>query len=502
MDNKNQEKLTGIRKLLFPVYKSEFKKVIPMGMIYLGLIFVYTLTRLSKDMFMMSIGDAEVLSAAKVIVSFFAIAAAVLYGKISHRFSTNSAFIICLIPFLLFFTFFGIASNYTHIFHMSPSTSNYLISKFPYLKLLILSFGNWMYLFYYIFSELFASIIITASFWQFANSYTSFEEKKRFYPFYSGLCAQVSTYLAGEIFIYIGSLIKNTNNKFFCSLISSGSIFVGGVISLVSILYIGRSVSSINSSSNKSQKKNKSMGIKEIFHHLKEHPNVILASLLVVFYGICASSMELFWKKQVSKIYPVSTGEYAMFMGRYQKCIAGASILMGFLATHILKSFSWLFCAMVTPAIALISSFFLFGLVVLQKPIMLLGIFSGYNMIKISVIVGFIGLVFYKIVKYNFYDVTSEMYFGIQPQKEAQYAKVLQSIFSRPSKGIMNILFFILLSTPNVTVDSLSFFSWPICVIFCIIWIYVILRMNEEIILVEEQQKIKKENESNEDIKK
>lgn len=489
MENQDQETITGLRKLLFPVYRNEFKKVIPIGVMYLGLILIYTITRLAKDMFMMGVGDAEVLSAAKIIVGFIAIGAAILHGKISRFFSRTNAFLVTFSPFLVFYLFFGFASRYTHIFHMSTETINYLISRFPYFKLLIISFGHWMYLCYYVFSELFAVIMITATFWQFANYYTSFDEKKRFYPFYSGVCAQIGTYGAGEVVIQVGKLIKNTNNGFLSSILLSGFVLLGGVVTLLAMWYLAKNVQPVVNVNNDSGKKNKQKGsIKEIFIRLKNNPNVILACFLVVFYGLCASSMELFWKKQVGKVYPVSTGEYSIFMGRYQQCIAICSIVMGFVATNILQRFNWLFSALVTPIIVLLSSSSLFGFIILQKSLMSLSIFSSLNIIKISVIIGFIGLCLYKCVKYTFYDPTLEMYLGNKSQEVIFDAKSLQSLLGRSGKSTTAAVQFAILCVPGMNLDRLAFVLWPICLIVAIMWIYSIISINKEVKLMENEK--------------
>ena len=82
----------GIRKTLWPIYKFELKKFLPMGFMMIFILFVYTLCRDLKDTLLQTRipnVDTEIISNAKIFgVIPFSIIFTIVFMKLSNKYST------------------------------------------------------------------------------------------------------------------------------------------------------------------------------------------------------------------------------------------------------------------------------------------------------------------------------------------------------------------------------------------------------------------------------
>lgn len=494
MNNQNsQESFSWLRKTFFPVHIREIPKVLPFAIMFCGIIFSYTLARQAKDWLILGLGGSHLFSSAKIFVMIAGFIFGFLHKQITSNNSHYKAFLKSFLPFFIFFLIFPYLYKYLHVIQMSPETIQNLSAKIPLLRHFIAIIGNWAVSLYYIMSEMFGTFMLGATFWQLANFYSTHEEAKRFYPFYS-LIAQFGGYLSGTAFKYIGSVVKVTNQAYGIFLITV-ILTISGIIIISAATYFFQVTLKmpefqIDSSQNKNKKKKHKLGIVEMFKNLAKNPNFILVCLLTVWYGICATSMETFWKGKVKDLYGIGA-EYMNFYGSYIQYTSITSLFINILGGSLIRLLPWLVPAIITPIVLLLAAFFLFGVNVEFISKVLQNLFN-LEPLYLCVIIGAASLIFFKAAKYILFDPTKELFIRNQSEENAIEIKALETSVARLGKGGSAVIQSIILSIPGMTMDGMAPILWILTTIMGIIWVFSILRLNKDMVIVEKEANKKK----------
>lgn len=478
------------RRTFFPIHMHEIQKVIPFAIIFCGIVFTYTVCRQLKDYLMVGAGGASVIPPAKVLVMLAGVLFGFLHSKITHKYSHYHAFLISFLPFMVFFILFSIFFQHIHYVHMHPDTIIIWSKKLPALKYFIIIFGNWVYCLNYIFSEMIGTLMLGATFWQLANFYSSYDEKKRFYAFYA-LFAQIGSYGAGFLMEKIGLFIKQTGKLNEGVAIITLSLFITALTIVAAVTYFFK-VTLKNplyaadiANNDKKKHKKKVTNWKESVQNLKDHPTLILVCLLTVWYGICSTSMETFWKGKVSELYGK---DMMIFMGQYYQITSIATFLFTLICGSLVRIFPWFVVAVITPVVVLFASFCLFGV---GNPM-----FSGFfekilhvNPLWLVVMVGAAVLIFFKSAKYALFDPTKEIFIGAQSEENSIQVKSLETAVGRMGKGGSAVIQTCILAIPGMTMNNMAPIMWFITTAMGIIWIYSLIRINKEMVLIEKKNK-------------
>lgn len=208
-ESTDNPQFSRLRKIFFPVYNYELKKVLPMAFIFFFILINYTLLRNVKDSLVVTAPNsgAEVLSFLKLFcVTPAAILFIIIYTKASNIFSNEKLFYVTITPFIIFFGLFAFVI-YPYIDFFQPSVEHVAQWQlaYPRYKWIIAIFGNWTYSLFYILSELWGSAIISLSFWQFANQITKISEARRHYAFF-GFMAQTALIVSGIVGNYFSDV--------------------------------------------------------------------------------------------------------------------------------------------------------------------------------------------------------------------------------------------------------------------------------------------------------
>ncbi|HXF90563.1 MAG TPA: Npt1/Npt2 family nucleotide transporter, partial [Candidatus Nitrosotenuis sp.] len=210
---KNSEEFSGFRAFLWPIYSFEIKKFVPMGIMLFFILFNYTVLRNTKDSIIINApgSNAEALSFMKLYGTMpMALLFLIVYAKLTNHWSREKLFYGITLSFLAFFAAFATVIYPNRLLlHWSEDTIKTLQVSYPYLKWIIAILGNWSYGLFYIFSELWGSIMISLLFWQFANEITRVSEARRFYGLF-GLIGEGGVVLAGYVVYYF----SHNRNKF------------------------------------------------------------------------------------------------------------------------------------------------------------------------------------------------------------------------------------------------------------------------------------------------
>ncbi|MGN1039601.1 MAG: Npt1/Npt2 family nucleotide transporter, partial [Oscillospiraceae bacterium] len=100
-----------IRKSLWPIYKFELKKFLPMSFMMIFILFVYTLCRDLKDTLLQTCipnAGTEIVSVAKLFgVIPFSVIFTIVFMKLSNKYNTAKMFYGTITFFVSFFVLFG-----------------------------------------------------------------------------------------------------------------------------------------------------------------------------------------------------------------------------------------------------------------------------------------------------------------------------------------------------------------------------------------------------------
>ena len=153
---------------LIPIRRDEILKFIIISLMMLMTLFIYSIERTVKDTIVINEMGAELISAIKLYGTLpIAILMMLLYAKLSNELNKTTIFHLfngIFISYFLIFTFI-INPNISYFhFDLSGVKDNY-----PFLSYFIAIIENWSYSLYFIFAELWGSVMLSLMFWQTAN---------------------------------------------------------------------------------------------------------------------------------------------------------------------------------------------------------------------------------------------------------------------------------------------------------------------------------------------
>jgi AAA family ATP:ADP antiporter len=411
------------------------------------------------------------------------------------------------IPFIMYFLFFGIIEFAGLHTYMSEHTINLL----PYGKYLpqalqgiffqlvkpLLHIWDTMF---YVLVELYGTLILSFSFWQFVNSYTTREDAKSLYPYYvtsasiSMIISSLTGYMVNKVISNLSSLhCINLYNVTYDSLFHSLNIFVMIIAVLVSILSYKFSLKSHlldyeGSTQQSSDKKSKKvMSLSEALSKITHNKIVLYMGACVLCYMILINLVEVSWKKRVFNYYRIHQNNPIGMTNLYnmsQFAVGIISIVGGVIAKFMLQR-SWLLTSLVTPIlVGFMGLVFLISSILLPKK----GIMFGVDAVFIPVLLGSIQNAFAKSSKYTFFDTTKETSLLYIPKQLRDGSKgAIDMICSRLGKstgGILQLGLITLLVPPNQISIGLELIAPYITIMVTILsltWIYATVMTNKSI---------------------
>lgn len=157
----------------FPVYPQELLKFFSLSFMMFWIIFIFTMTRDTKDALIVTNCGAESIAFLKVYgVIPAATAFMILYASLAKRLSHQALFYTILTPFILFYLAFAfVLYPLREVLHPLSWTVpegglSYVVNIFRY----------WTYSLYYIISELWGSAGVPLLFWSCANDVVLIEQ--------------------------------------------------------------------------------------------------------------------------------------------------------------------------------------------------------------------------------------------------------------------------------------------------------------------------------------
>ncbi len=455
-----QEQQFGtIRRALWPIHNFELKKLLPMLFMFFFISFNYSVVRNIKDALIVTApgSGAETIPYLK---TWGVIPAAVIFmlifAKLSNVLSKQKLFYVSVLPFILFFMLFDLVLYpMQDVIHPHEWATKLQTGAPEGFYFFIAMFRNWSFSLFYIFAELWGSVVLSLLFWGFANDTTKVAESKRFYALF-GIGANLALEFSG---LATGHF-ANANASVPAGVDPMQSTLNGliGLFCLCGFLIIGiywwinKYVLTDPRFYDPSQIRKKGdkpkMSLTDSFKFLIHSRYMVFIAILVVAYGISINLIEVTWKSQVRLQYP-SMNEYLQFMGQYNRCVAWTTIfMMLFVTGNVLRVFGWRVAALITPTVLLITGVIFFALVMFMEQAQPLVAALEFTPLYAAVIVGMIQNVMSKSAKYSLFDPTKEMtYIPLDQESKVKGKAAIDVVGSRLGKAggslIQQALFFI-----------------------------------------------------------
>ncbi|HET9843839.1 MAG TPA: Npt1/Npt2 family nucleotide transporter, partial [Gammaproteobacteria bacterium] len=359
-DQTATNKVSKTRTIFWPIFGIEHKKFLPMTFMIALILFIYTILRNMKDTLVVSsTGGSEVITALKLyavlpsaIISFFIIA------KLYNTFSREKVFYIIVTFFIAFFGIFTLILYPNQAFFEPTNSSAWLREVLPQGKFyenFINMYQYWSFSLFYIFSELWGSIVASLLFWQFANSIVKVSEAKRFYAHFY-LIANLATALSGVMGQYYSKLGKAMPTEFERYAVTvqytCWTVVVLGILVLFLYRYLNTVIVNdsrlVSAAEAIPEKKKLKLSMWESLKFIFSSKYLGLIALLVLSYGISINIVEVAWKHEIHMLYPAKN-DYNHYMSMYSMINGLATFVVILIGSNVIRVLGWKVGALATP---------------------------------------------------------------------------------------------------------------------------------------------------------
>lgn len=459
--NIERPKFGKLRSFFWPIYNFELKKLLPMLFMFFFISFNYSIVRNIKDTLVITAEGspgAEIIPFLKFwLVIPCAVIFMLIFTKLSNIFEREKLFYVTMSPFIVFFALFAFvlypAKEYIH---------------FPNLDIPFLPEGFqaiiriWSFSFFYVFAELWGSVVLGLLFWAFANATTKISESKRFYALF-GIGANFALIIAGNLTSYFASMSHAASSNVDPMQITLNyliGIFLFAAFSIICIYWwINRHVLTdsrfYDPTQVKKKKEKPKLSMIDSFKFLSKSKYLLYIAILVIAYGLTINLIEVTWKDKLKLLIAQTTepaeGQraYLAFMGKYSISIGITTIvLMLFVTGNLLRKLGWTFTALVTPVVLLVTGAGFFAPIIFSNFFDPIIIKFGGTALFVAVMIGTIQNVMSKASKYAMFDPTKEMtYIPLDEESKIKGKAAIDVVGSRLGKAggsvIQQLLLFI-----------------------------------------------------------
>lgn len=446
------EEFGPIRKILWPIYRHELKKFLPLGFIMFCILFNYTLLRDTKDTLVVNSAGAGAITFLKLYcVTPAAILFVILYAKLSNVLSRENVFYAVVTPFLIFFGAFAfIIYPNLALLHPSKEWIDNSIASYPSLSGFINIVGYWSYSLFYVLAEIWGSAMIALMFWQFANQIVRMSESKRFYGLFM-VIGNLALIFSGQCVKFCSEDIKQFfpgQDTWQISLyLMMSTVVIMGIVAMM--LYRWMHVNVLpdpryyDEAQVSTKKKKSKPGLVESCKIIMSSPELGLIAVLVMAYGVTINLVEVQWKEQLSFYCAGDKGAYNAFMGNFSTISGVVIILFGWLVgSNMLRVLSWFKAAVITPLFILLGGSIFFCFILSANVNLFKGFVAGimqYLHTTPIAAAAFLGagiVLLSKAVKYSLFDTTKEMaYIPLDDELKSKGKAAVDVIGGRAGKA-------------------------------------------------------------------
>ncbi len=478
----NQKEFGFLRSILWPVHRSELKKVVSMLSLIFFLCSAYSILRNLKDTIILTAkhSGAEVIPFLKVWGMLpGAIIATWVYTRLARRYSKEMIFYIIISLFLSYFLLFAFFihphSDSLHLDKFGDLMTAYLPSGF---KGMIAMIRNWTFTSFYVVSELWAPVMLGMLFWGFVNDHTEVSQAKRTYGLLN-IGSNLAPILGGGIGIlcvqtFSFSPTSNTEAAWSQTLINLTLTLTGlGLASIATYYWINRNVVEKIEVSKDAQLEEKEiikLSIRESIRYIIKSKYLTCLALIFLGYNISINVTDVLWKEQLKRFF-TDPNEMLSHMNAITIGIGVIGTLGGALFSIMINRLGWTFTALLTPAVMTVMAigFFVFlfsGDALTPISLALL----GATPLALTVYFGSLQYCLSKACKYSVFDASKELAFlPLPPMSKTKGKAAIDGLGSALGKsgasityqGLIISLGSVAASTPYIAVILfVVLFAW------------------------------------------
>ncbi|MBS0621243.1 MAG: NTP/NDP exchange transporter [Verrucomicrobia bacterium] len=460
-----------VRAFLWPIYRHELVRFIPLLLIFFLVGFNYSLLRATKDALVVTApsSGAEALPFLKVwAIVPMAFLFTFLFTRVSNRLAREKIFYAMMSIFIGFFLIFMFVL-YPFQDKLHPHTfCDRIQDMLPIgCQGFIAMFRNWTFTLFYVMSEMWSTIIMTVLTWGFANDVTSVNDAKRYYGLL-GISINLSGIAAGQVATSMSHLTFNPSLPFGANawdqsiFLLTSLVIAGGALCMFLFRFIHNRGHGYNSPSYHAHSGGEEikMGLRKNFSYLAKSKYLICIAVIVVTYNIAINLVEVVWKDQVKQLYP-DPADFNAYMGQVLTWIGiFATVTSIFISSTIIRKFSWTTNALISPLILLVTGIaFFFFFFFKDSSLASFSTVFGTTPLALCVFFGALQNCLARASKYTVFDATKELAF-IPLSKECKLKgkAAIDGVGSRIGKsggalmhqGLLMFFGTIALSTPYV----------------------------------------------------
>lgn len=475
------------QQFLWPIHGYELKKFLPMSLLMFCILFVYTMVRDLKDVFVQYYAVGGGTELFPVLKLWFVMPAAfltvMLFTFFISKFGSAKTFYIMVSLFIAFYAVFllFLFPNASTL-HANAATVKQMQQSWPGVFYYVIPcLTNWSYTLFYIFSEIWGTIAISSLFWQFANQVTKKSEVKRFYGLYA-LLANIGVILSGGLLEGMSQAkgaqydqnvrILITLCIFFAFATMGIFYYINAVILKDSRFYDPSEV--------KAKKTKEKVSIMEGIKILFTSPYIGLIAVLIIAYGISINFTEVIWKDQMRSVFS-NRADYSAMMGKLSQTTGVLTIIVTLLSTNILRRFSWKISAIISPAIMFLLGGTFFALFIYGKN-------GGTHLFGASVplLAVWVGLfvdALVKSVKYCLFDSSKNMaYRPLDEDTKTKGQAAVEVIGGRAGKAGASTINYVLTNAVAVgsKISAHIYTIVPMFVITVVGWIWAVMGLSKK----------------------
>jgi len=439
----------------FPLKKDELTKFFCIAMMMVMIIFIYSTQRIVKDSIVVTNMGAELISTLKLwAVTPSAIIIMLLYAKLSDNINKTKIFHFFNCLFVGYFLLFTFVIN-PNIDSLTFNLEN-LKNQLPYARYFFVMLENWSYSIYYIFAELWGSVMLALMFWQTANQVFQIKQARIIYPLL-GLTGQIGMLLSQ----YLNNKFTNTN---FASTWQESLEYINSTAAIaaliLSALYFILShclVSSDIINAETVKKKKKKISFTDGLKHVFSSKYIGLITLLILCYGVSINLIEGVWKAQARLVY-TDAQSYSSFMADIQGYTGYSSMIAMAFGSYIMTKISWRFAALITPIMIMVTGSIFFGYAIFEQEITtLLPFIATLPVVITAVLVGSLQNILSKGTKYAFFDASKEIaYIPLDESLKSKGKAAADVIGGRLGKSGGALITWVLLLAPGTSLIDIS----------------------------------------------
>jgi AAA family ATP:ADP antiporter len=457
-----------LRAFLWPVYREEYPKFIPMFLISFLVCFNYYLLRISKDAVLITAPEsgAEAIPFIKVwAILPTALVMTFIFTRFSNWLNRRTIFYAMMWLFIGYFAFFTFVLYPNREMLHPNGFADQLQSILPQgFKGFIAIIRNWTYSTFYVMSEMWSTMIMTILFWGFANDVTSMKDAKRFYGLF-GVGTNLSGIVAGALASHLSMHQFNSSIPFGTTawdqyIFFLGMIVIGAGLLCMSLYWVmNRAGQGYTEANLKAYREAPiKMGMRKSFQSIAKSPYLMLIATLVFAYNIVMNLAEVVWKDQVKQLHPVAA-DFNRYMADINFWIAlSAAVISLFISGNVIRALGWTKSALIAPVLTLLSGALFFAVLLLPKESILgVCVSFGTTPLALAVFFGSLQNCIVRGTKYSLVDATKELAFIPLSQEERIRGKAaIDGIGSRLGKSGGAVMYQCLLISFGTIMGSVS----------------------------------------------